>query len=100
MNTKEIIIEKVKKFELFDKDGFPYLIGIKNRGGKNIEQYSIKIWCKYCNIWHQHGMGAGHRIAHCNSFPIRQESTLYDEKGYFLIPLDLEEIEEFLDFFN
>jgi hypothetical protein len=23
------------------------------------------VWCKYCQVWHQHGAAEGHREAHC-----------------------------------
>lgn len=36
-----------------------------------------KFWCRYCNKWHQHGQGDGHRSAHCWDSP-------YSKTGYIL----------------
>ena len=44
--------------EKLDKDGIPILNSIY------IEN-SQAVWCKYCQRWHIHGMGDGHRLAHC-----------------------------------
>ena len=24
-----------------------------------------RVWCVHCGAWHDHGLGDGHRIAHC-----------------------------------
>ena len=37
-----------------------------------------QIWCRYCDEWHQHGPGEGHRIAHFI------KETPYSETGYNL----------------
>lgn len=37
-----------------------------------------KMWCKYCEMWHSHGPGEGHREAHCN------KETPYVQHGYNL----------------
>jgi hypothetical protein len=36
------------------------------------------VWCKYCDVWHEHGPSEGHRIAHC------QGETPYSRNGYNL----------------
>jgi hypothetical protein len=36
------------------------------------------VWCKFCQAWHYHGIGEGHREAHC------QPTTPYSETGYNL----------------
>ena len=38
----------------------------------------LLVWCKYCEAWHSHGQGEGHREAHC------QEETPYSRTGYNL----------------
>jgi len=38
-----------------------------------------KIFCIYCNRWHLHGRGFGHRVAHCCS------ESPYSKTGYVLI---------------
>lgn len=35
--------------------------------------------CYYCNAWHFHGVGLGHRVAHC------RKETPYSKTGYVLI---------------
>ena len=35
-------------------------------------------WCIYCDKWHIHGAGDGHRVAHC------YDDTPYKDKGYIL----------------
>jgi hypothetical protein len=36
------------------------------------------VWCKYCECWHPHGIGEGHREAHC------KDATPYTRTGYNL----------------
>jgi hypothetical protein len=36
------------------------------------------VWCRYCEVWHEHGPAEGHRIAHC------QSATQYTATGYNL----------------
>jgi hypothetical protein len=36
------------------------------------------VWCRYCEVWHEHGPAEGHRIAHC------QQETPYSRSGYNL----------------
>ncbi len=38
----------------------------------------LMVWCRYCDKWHSHGQGEGHREAHCS------ESTPYTLTGYNL----------------
>ena len=38
------------------------------------------IWCGYCEIWHYHGAGEGHREAHCVDM-----SSPYWKTGYNLV---------------
>lgn len=53
-----------------------------------------KVWCVYCERWHTHGPGAGHRAAHCDSVKFDQdgrwgeissEENPYIETGYILV---------------
>jgi hypothetical protein len=46
------------------------------------EQGFLRVWCQPCNRWHYHGMGAGHRVAHC----IDKRSP-YRDTGYTLHPV-------------
>ena len=36
-------------------------------------------WCVFCQRWHQHGSGPGHRVAHCHC-----EDSPYKQTGYTL----------------
>ena len=36
------------------------------------------VWCKFCEVWHEHGPAEGHRIAHC------QNATFYSRTGHNL----------------
>ena len=36
-----------------------------------------RVWCKYCDDWHYHGAGAGHRVAHCEG-QTRDSGTGYN----------------------
>lgn len=38
----------------------------------------LSVWCPYCKIFHNHGAGEGHRIAHCNS------DSPFKETGYII----------------
>lgn len=46
--------------------------------------------CPYCKVWHHHGPGAGHRVAHCgdkyeNGKLIRaRRDSPYGFSGYFI----------------
>lgn len=38
-----------------------------------------RVWCRYCNEWHEHGPAEGHRIAHCS-----EATSPYHITGYNL----------------
>lgn len=40
--------------------------------------YGLRVWCKHCKQWHHHGVGEGHRLAHCFN------ETPYTKTGYIL----------------
>lgn len=46
------------------------------------EDYALglKFFCEFCNKFHYHGAGEGHRVAHCK---IEVESPFH-ETGYYL----------------
>ncbi len=48
----------------------------------------FKFWCPFCQKWHRHGYGKGHRSAHCFS------STPFDDTGYIVIPYTKAELIE------
>jgi hypothetical protein len=40
----------------------------------------LRMWCAWCDRWHSHGPGYGHRAAHC-----RNGRSPYLRTGYVLI---------------
>ena len=40
----------------------------------------LRVWCAWCRRWHLHGIGYGHRAAHCSP------PSPYTESGYVLPP--------------
>ncbi|MCX5673838.1 MAG: hypothetical protein NTX87_02420 [Planctomycetota bacterium] len=42
-------------------DGIPALAAVPRADGRP----GLRIWCRHCRRWHLHGMGYGHRVAHC-----------------------------------
>ena len=39
----------------------------------------LAVWCVHCRVWHHHGAGDGHRVAHCD-----RADSLYQRTGYVL----------------
>ena len=39
-----------------------------------------RIWCRHCACWHRHGVGEGHRVAHCVP-----AASPYKDGGYILV---------------
>jgi len=37
------------------------------------------VWCEWCDRWHSHGVGGGHRVEHCLA-----EDSPYHVTGYIL----------------
>jgi len=68
------LIERLVALEGRDPSGIPTLRAVPARGG-------LKVWCRYCRSWHNHGPGAGHRVAHCAD-PLNP----YYRSGYILVP--------------
>jgi hypothetical protein len=46
---------------------------------ERVNAVQLKIHCEYCNKAHYHGLGDGHRVAHC-----LDESSLYLRTGYII----------------
>lgn len=36
------------------------------------DSHTIRVWCIYCKRLHVHGIGGFHRVAHCESGPLRE----------------------------
>ncbi len=62
--------------EAFDSEGRPILSAYIYGAGENAR---MRVWCRYCKQWHSHGVGEGHRIAHCSN-----RNRKYKKTGYFL----------------
>ena len=62
--------------------GYPVLIGFpvahRTPGGR-IDGWSATAWCPHCRVWHWHGWGEGHRVAHCTN-----RDGPFAESGYFI----------------
>ena len=56
-----------KNFEIHD--GIKYPIILRKKGNKETDQ------CPYCKQKHTHGIGEGHRIAHCGD-TIESQKTM------------------------
>jgi hypothetical protein len=41
----------------------------------------LKVWCKYCEVWHLHGRGYGHRGAHCGAMQRFTKDGRRSERG-------------------
>lgn len=39
----------------------------------------LKVWCEYCDIYHLHGHGEGHRTADCDN-----RNSPYLKTGYYI----------------
>ncbi len=51
----------------------PVLLGHKTPTG-------IAVWCPFCKLYHQHGVGDGHRAAHCDS----GKGSPFNSSGYII----------------
>lgn len=74
INISDIILSDedfIETSETVSGGEFPCLTAIKIGN-------SLYSWCKYCERWHIHGLGDGHRVAHCHS------NTPYNKRGYIL----------------
>jgi len=57
---------------------------IGQKGGISIilchrKRYQYVFYCQYCRHDHYHGIGDGHRVAHCAG------ETLFKDRGYYLV---------------
>jgi hypothetical protein len=52
----------------------PVLIGWPGRGGLMLE-----VWCPWCQVFHIHSRGNGHRAAHCTDGPLRKSGYVVAE---------------------
>jgi hypothetical protein len=46
----------------------------------DIWEFGLKFYCKYCKREHKHGVGHGHRVAHCSN-----PDSPYLKTGYYLV---------------
>jgi len=57
-----------------NKSGPPELVGFPREDFPR----GVKVWCKFCGKYHLHGIGDGHRSAHCAGV------TPYSQYGYIV----------------
>lgn len=55
------------------KKKYPVLAAFERNG-----EGMLTAWCPYCEKWHYHGEGEGHRIAHCD------DGSPFQTTGYIL----------------
>lgn len=67
------VINALRRKEYKD---MPVLIAFKTP-----DKNQFAVWCPYCRKWHYHGLGEGHRIAHCNS----GSKSPFEKTGYILV---------------
>ncbi len=74
--------ELIPVFKLMERQtaqGIPILPAIPRADG-----HGLQVHCRYCEAWHYHGFGGGHRDAHCSVHPLRRS---YRPRGYILLPV-------------
>lgn len=55
----------------------------------------MKFWCPYCKMWHLHGMGNGHRTAHCcDTNGSRSFEKPFYEHGYIIKMIPKKELRQ------
>jgi len=57
----------------------------------------MKFWCPYCQTWHLHGRGNGHRCAHCcdnTKLNRKREDSPLSNNGYILKMMSKQELRE------
>lgn len=62
----------VKKY-----DEYPYLLILPRDD-------NAYVWCAYCKKFHIHGLGGGHRGAHCSVYSPHKCKSSFERTGYFL----------------
>ncbi len=63
--------------------------------GREDDVFMFKFWCPFCQKWHYHGYGIGHRSSHCFD-----SSSPFDSTGYIVKPYtkaELLEIRKIID---
>ncbi|MBM4041586.1 MAG: hypothetical protein FJ290_24055 [Planctomycetes bacterium] len=82
------LIATLESLEAVSEKGMPLLPAVPREDG-----YGWKVWCRYCKAWHSHGIGLGHRGAHCLSHdrrgrPINSPYSAFSDppgRGYELV---------------
>jgi len=75
------LIDRLIAQESLGPDGIPCLAAVpRDRPLDSQGHVGLRVWCKFCVAWHLHGMGYGHRVAHC----VAAESP-YNQTGYYLV---------------
>jgi len=83
-------MKRFTKKQLIEKYGTPigYRNGIPTFKAIKENEYSMKMFCPYCKVWHKHGIEKrlGHRVAHCGD-----QNSPFKATGYFIFLVDGEE---------
>lgn len=77
-----------------EKIKYPILKGFERGNG------FISVWCPECNKFHSHGIGEGHRTAHCGIINKNNQiiKSPYDEHGYIIKVFTKAELKQYLPF--
>lgn len=62
---------------------------VKCFGRKDTDVFMFQFWCPFCQRWHLHGYGKGHRVAHCHD-----SSSPFYKTGYIIKPYTKSELLE------
>lgn len=49
------------------------------QGFERNKEGMLSAWCPFCKKFHHHGIGEGHRIAHCSN-----EESPFNQTGYVI----------------
>jgi len=60
-------------------------------------KFGMRFWCPLCEEWHEHGIGEGHRVAHCKRDFTRAGESLkrsnpLRERGYVIRMMSKDEL--------
>jgi hypothetical protein len=84
--------EPIKPPSQWERDGVPVVAGFIEECSEGIvgpPVMLLKVWCRWCCCWHEHGLADAtpgdhvHRIAHCYA-----PDSEYEHGGYWILVTD------------
>jgi len=95
--NERALVDRLLSLERMGPDGIPILGAVAWKFGRR-EVYADgtsadggwRTWCRYCKVWHHHGAGPGHRVAHCFDHDRggKRIQSPYRQTGYILVLAD------------